>query len=72
MGAVFNILMMMCANLVGFALGLEGLKGLVLGITGTWLGIGFLLAACGALFTGAQFMFEVREAEKRKGISMKC
>lgn len=71
-GAVFNILMMMCANLVGFALGLDGLKGLVLGITGSWLGITFMLAACGALFTGAQVMFEVREAEKREGIKMKC
>ena len=71
-GAVFNILMMMCANLVGFALGLEGLKGLVVGITGTWLGVGFLVGACGALFTGAQVMFEIREGERREGIVMKC
>lgn len=34
-GAVGNILMMMSANLVGFALGLDGLKGLVLGIIGS-------------------------------------
>lgn len=39
-GAVGNILIMMSANLVGFALGLDGLRDLVLGIvgsmTGTW------------------------------------
>jgi len=28
--------------------------------------------ACVALFTGVQFMFEWREAEKRRGIRMKC
>lgn len=37
-GAVGNILMMMAANLVGFAVGLEGLKGLVEGIAGTYSG----------------------------------
>ncbi|KAI9788555.1 MAG: glycerol transporter [Peltula sp. TS41687] len=34
-GAVGNILMMMVANLVGFAVGLDGLKGLVQGIVGS-------------------------------------
>lgn len=72
LGAVFNILMMMAANLVGFALGLDGFKGLVVGIMGEWTGVVFLAVACGALFTGAQVMFEVREGEKRQGISMKC
>ena len=37
-GAVGNILMMMVANLVGFALGLDGLKGLVLGIFDSYKG----------------------------------
>ena len=37
-GAVGNILMMMSANLVGFAVGLDGLKGLVQGIVGTYSG----------------------------------
>ena len=37
-GAVGNILMMMAANLVGFALGLDGLKGLVHGIVGSYSG----------------------------------
>jgi D-alanyl-lipoteichoic acid acyltransferase DltB (MBOAT superfamily) len=64
--------MLMVANLVGFALGLDGLKGLVNGIMGSWDGLAFLLIACVALFTGVQFMFEHRESEKRKGIKMKC
>jgi len=37
-GAVGNILMMMAANLVGFAVGLDGLKGLVDGIVGSYSG----------------------------------
>ncbi|KAL9104233.1 MAG: hypothetical protein Q9163_000781 [Psora crenata] len=71
-GAVGNILMMMSANLVGFAVGLDGLKGLVQGIAGSYSGLVFLAAACGALFTGVQVMFELRQEELRKGINMKC
>lgn len=71
-GAVGEILMLMVANLVGFALGLDGLDGLVKGIASTWSGWAFLGTACFALFTGVQFMFEWREAEKRRGIKMKC
>jgi protein-cysteine N-palmitoyltransferase HHAT len=37
-GAVGNILMMMAANLVGFAVGLDGLQGLVHGIVGNYSG----------------------------------
>ncbi|KAF1938616.1 MBOAT-domain-containing protein [Clathrospora elynae] len=71
-GAVGEILMLMTANLVGFALGVDGLKDLVRGIVGTWSGWAFFATACGALFTGVQFMFEWRENEKRRGIKMKC
>lgn len=71
-GAVGNILMMMSANLVGFAIGLDGLKGLVQGIIGSYSGLVFLGLACVALFTGVQFMFELREEELRHGIHMKC
>lgn len=71
-GAVANVLMMMAANLVGFAVGLDGLKGLVTGIVGSWTGAAFMLSACGILFVGVQVMFEVREGEKRKGIKLKC
>jgi D-alanyl-lipoteichoic acid acyltransferase DltB (MBOAT superfamily) len=71
-GAVGNVLMMMVANLVGFAIGVEGLKGLLHGIIGSTAGLVFFTGACGALFVGVQVMFEVREQEKREGIRMKC
>jgi D-alanyl-lipoteichoic acid acyltransferase DltB (MBOAT superfamily) len=71
-GAVGEILMLMTANLVGFALGLDGLEGLVKSILSTWDGQVFFWSACFALFTGAEFMFEWRESEKRRGIKMKC
>ena len=67
-----EILLLMVANLVGFALGIDGLKGLIAGIVGSWSGIGFLVVTCVALFTGVQVMFEWREAEMSKGIKMKC
>lgn len=71
-GAVGNILMMMAANLVGFAIGLDGLKGLVEGIVGSYSGLVFLGTACAALFVGVQVMFEIREGEIREGVRMKC
>lgn len=71
-GGVANVLMMMSANLVGFAVGLDGLMAIVHGIAGSWEGVLFLLTAMGALFVGVQVMFEHREDEKRKGINMKC
>ena len=71
-GAVGNILTMMTANLVGFALGLDGIKGLLQGILGSYSGVMYLLVACSALFVGVQIMFEIREGEKRKGIRLKC
>jgi D-alanyl-lipoteichoic acid acyltransferase DltB (MBOAT superfamily) len=71
-GAVGNILMMMAANLVGFAVGIDGLKGLVQGIAGSYSGLAYLAIACSALFVGAQLMFEIREGELRAGIRLKC
>ena len=71
-GAVANILMLMAANLVGFALGLDGLDGLLRGIFGSYNGLVFFVGSCAALFVGAQVMFEVREEEARKGIHLKC
>jgi len=35
-------------------------------------GIFFLVTASSVLFVGIQVMFEVREAEMRKGIFLKC
>ena len=71
-GAVCSILTMMSANLVGFALGLDGLGAVVRGILHDASGITFLLASCGALFVGVQVMFEIRQAEHRRGIDIKC
>ncbi|KAF2267614.1 glycerol:H+ symporter-like protein [Lojkania enalia] len=71
-GAVANIIMLMVANLVGFALGLDGLRDLIKGIVGSYSGIVFFWSACVCLFVGVQVMFEVREQEKRDGIKMKC
>ncbi|KAL8674563.1 MAG: hypothetical protein Q9168_001006 [Polycauliona sp. 1 TL-2023] len=71
-GAVGNILMMMAANLVGFAVGLDGVTGLVRGIVGSYSGLVFLTAASAALFAAAQIMFELREHELRHGIKLKC
>ncbi|KAL4788357.1 MBOAT, membrane-bound O-acyltransferase family-domain-containing protein [Aspergillus varians] len=71
-GAVGNILMMMVANLVGFALGLDGIKGLLSQLLGSYAGLVYLVSACCALFVGVQVMFEIREEELRAGIRMKC
>lgn len=71
-GASGNILMMMAANLVGFAVGVDGLVEMAKGIAGSWSGVGFLLSCCVVLFVGAQIMFEVREGELRAGIRLKC
>ncbi|TEA22455.1 Glycerol uptake protein 1 [Colletotrichum sidae] len=71
-GAVGNVLMMMTANLVGFAVGLDGLQSILHGILHEWSGVMFFITACTALFIGVQFMFEIRESEMRRGISLKC
>ncbi|KAL2154276.1 hypothetical protein VTH82DRAFT_2952 [Thermothelomyces myriococcoides] len=71
-GAVGNVLMMMAANLVGFAVGLDGLESIVKGIFRDYSGIAFLITACGALFVGIQVMFEIRQSEYRRGINLKC
>ncbi|KAL4066713.1 MBOAT, membrane-bound O-acyltransferase family-domain-containing protein [Scleroderma yunnanense] len=71
-GAVFNILMMMTANLVGFVVGTEGVLHTVNQIIASAEGFRFLITACCCLFVGAQLMFEYREEEKRRGISLRC
>lgn len=64
--------MMMVANLVGFAVGIDGMKGLLEGILGSYSGLLYLVLACSALFVGVQVMFEIREEELRAGINLKC
>ncbi|KDN68318.1 putative MBOAT family protein [Colletotrichum sublineola] len=72
LGAVANVLMMMIANLVGFAVGLDGLQSILYGIFHDWSGVMFLTIACASLYMGVQIMFEIRESEMRRGISLKC
>lgn len=71
-GSVGNILMMIIANLVGFALGLDGLKDLLASLTGSYAGIAYMVSCCAVLFVGVQVMFEIRQEELRVGINLKC
>ncbi|KAK0753853.1 MBOAT-domain-containing protein [Schizothecium vesticola] len=71
-GAMGNVVMMMSANLVGFAVGADGLKSILEGIFNDHGGFVFLMGAGAALFGAVQIMFEVREEEKRKGVVLKC
>lgn len=71
-GSVGNVLMMMIANLVGFALGLDGLKDLLASLTGSYAGVAYMISCCIVLFVGVQVMFEIREEELRMGINLKC
>ncbi|PWN39449.1 putative GUP1-Multimembrane-spanning protein essential for proton symport of glycerol [Ceraceosorus guamensis] len=71
-GGVLNILLMMSANLVGFAIGLDGVQYLLNQLVGSWNGLKFMLGACTALFCAVHVMFEYREEELRHGISRKC
>ncbi|RYP61440.1 hypothetical protein DL771_010140 [Monosporascus sp. 5C6A] len=70
--AVFNTFMMMVANLVGFAFGVDGIKAIIAGIFRDYSGIVVFAGAFGVLFVGVQLMFEVRESEKERGIDLKC
>ncbi|KAF7355629.1 hypothetical protein MSAN_01480200 [Mycena sanguinolenta] len=72
LGAVFNILMLMTANLVGFVLGLDGMQFFVQQLFGTAEGLRFLVFASVCLFAASHLMFEYREDEKRHGIMRRC
>ncbi|KAF9580700.1 glycerol transporter [Lunasporangiospora selenospora] len=71
-GAVGNILMMMIANLVGFCIGLDGVKHMLTDLVSSGQGWVTILGCCCGLFVGAQIMFELREAEKRRGVFLNC
>lgn len=38
----------------------------------SFLGVIFLVTACSCLFVGIQVMFEIREEERRRGVTVKC
>lgn len=67
-GGVANVLMMMTANLIGFAIGTEGMTYMWRQMVGTWEGLRFMVLACVGLFIAIQVMFEYREEEARRGI----
>ncbi|KAH8159235.1 hypothetical protein CIB48_g9018 [Xylaria polymorpha] len=71
-GAVANIFLMMAANLVGFAFGVDGLRAILAGVFEHFSGYVFLGLAYTVLFVAVQIMFEVRESEIRRGINIKC
>ncbi|CEL55893.1 Glycerol uptake protein 1 OS=Saccharomyces cerevisiae (strain ATCC 204508 / S288c) GN=GUP1 PE=1 SV=1 [Rhizoctonia solani AG-1 IB] len=72
LGGVGNVLLMMGANLVGFVIGLDGMRYFLSELIGSWQGIRFLFAACVCLFIAVQVMFEYREEEARRGIYRRC
>ncbi|KAK9371232.1 MBOAT, membrane-bound O-acyltransferase family-domain-containing protein [Lipomyces kononenkoae] len=71
-GAVSNIYMLMIANLVGFAVGLDGLSDMLRDIFASWTGIPYFLFTSACLFVGVQIMFEVRAQEARQGVNLRC
>ena len=71
-GGVGNVLMMTTGNLVGFAIGTDGIKYMLEQLLGDWEGLKFMFGACATLFVGVQVMFEYREEEERRGIDRKC
>lgn len=71
-GAVLNIWMMMIANLVGFAVGTDGIVDMLSEMFKTAQGLFFVISSTVCLFIGTQIMFETREAEKRRGVYLRC
>lgn len=71
-GGVGNVLMMMTGNLVGFAIGTDGMRYMIEQLLGSVEGVRFMVGACATLFVGVQVMFEYREEELRRGIDRKC
>lgn len=71
-GAMGNVMMMMSANLVGFAVGADGLRSIGEGIFNNHGGFVAVVGAGVTLFMAVQIMFEVREEERRKGVVLKC
>jgi D-alanyl-lipoteichoic acid acyltransferase DltB (MBOAT superfamily) len=61
-GGVFNIYLMMIANLVGFAIGLDGVKDMLAKIFHLD-GVVFVGSSFVFFFSLVMVMFEVREAE---------
>lgn len=59
-GAVINMIMMVAANLVGFVVGIEGVRFLFSQLFGTWEGLRFMVPCSCCIFIAVQLMFEYR------------
>lgn len=64
--------MMMIANLVGFAVGTDGIADMLGQMFKTTSGLLFVIVSSVCLFVGSQVMFEFRETEKRRGVYLRC
>ncbi|GMM49290.1 O-acyltransferase [Starmerella bacillaris] len=71
-GGVLNIWAMLLANLVGFAIGVDGAKMVMKDLAETSAGLWFVILSSIVLFEGTQCMFDFRARELRRGIDMKC
>ncbi|KAK4688045.1 membrane-bound O-acyltransferase GUP1 2, partial [Tremellales sp. Uapishka_1] len=71
-GGVINVWLMMAANLIGFVLGIDGMKHFVWELTSTRAGLGFMAFAFVVIFISTQVLFEYREEERRQGIDRRC
>jgi len=69
-GATFNILMMIGANMVGYVIGLDGAKE-IFGEIFAFKHITYWVYMMFCIMVATQIMFEIREEEKRRGIFKK-
>ncbi|KAJ1564680.1 glycerol transporter [Cladochytrium tenue] len=65
-GAVFNILLMISVNLIGFAGGVGVVRSMIFDVFGSKSGSLFILGTFLYFFSISQIMFEVREEERRQ------
>ncbi|EHS64611.1 uncharacterized protein PGTG_22399 [Puccinia graminis f. sp. tritici CRL 75-36-700-3] len=72
LGGTLNVMTMMSANLVGFSIGIDGVKFMWHELLGSWAGVRVLAAILAVVFCAVQVMIEYREAEMREGILRKC
>lgn len=71
-GCVLNIWMMLIGNLVGFAVGIDGMKRILHQLLLTKEGLKFVLLASAVLFEGTRIMFRIRDDERERGVDLKC
>lgn len=86
LAGAFNVLMMITANLVGFAIGVDGVKymfgriltlerkrfAIVYVCLKRSLEIPFLFGIIGVVYCAVILMFKIREDEEKRGIFLNC